>query len=91
MLRPRDGVVQGNLGGVFLGLGQYSEAKESLNRALSWAPENASQWHANLAHVHLAEGNLDPALDAVEAALVLDPMNERLKELARNIQLNYHP
>jgi putative inorganic carbon (HCO3(-)) transporter len=86
-LRPGDGVVQGNLGGVYLGLGQYSEAKESLTRALIWAPENASQWQANLAHVHLAEGNLVAALDAAEAAIALDPRNERLKKLARTIKV----
>ena len=85
-LQPGDGVVQGNLGGVYLGLGQYSKAKESLNRALSWAPENASQWQANLAHVHLVEGNLDAAQDAAEAALAHDPTNGKLVKLARTIQ-----
>ena len=86
-LSPRDGVVQGNLGGVYLALGQYSEAKASLNRALSWAPENASEWQANLAHVHLVEGDLDAAREAVEAALARDPTNGRLKKLARTIQM----
>ena len=87
MLRPRDGVVQGNLGGVYLALGQYSKAKESLNRALSWAPENASEWQANLAHIHMVEGNLDVAQDVVDAALAEDPKNGRLKKLARTIQV----
>lgn len=75
-LRPGDGIIQGNLGGVYLGLGRHEEAEAALLRAVELDPQRA-EWWGNLALLYGKQGRLEEAEEALRNAARLDPANLR--------------
>ncbi|HJZ88337.1 MAG TPA: tetratricopeptide repeat protein, partial [Polyangia bacterium] len=87
-LKPRDSKARSLLGLVYFKIGKQSEARALYRELAAEFPDDAGI-HLNLGLVELKVGAWEAAIEALEAALRLDPQNERAKQyldLARRVR-----